>query len=217
MRILFFLLIGFLSSNLYSQQTVVDYYKLLPDSLVFGYELSYENGKWISQSYVDYEIYPEVDIRNGYICITDEGTGAGIEKLTVVLYRKSDGSALIAVSHSVFDITADCSVKFLEYKNDNWEVVNDNILPPISYNMFMNDNYLIPDTLEGYSVYFDLPQHGTTINLILEYDLLRMFCGGAFSNVRGQKQKTACDFTENVRTDTVQLFWRKSQTEFKLK
>jgi hypothetical protein len=218
---LFFLtaLILFSTSSIAQNKNVIDYYKTLPDSLKKGYNLSFSNNKWMSSSCADYEIFPTVDIKNGYIEIYDEGTGGGISVLKVVLYRKANSKGLIGVSYYQGDfIDADCSIYFLEYNNDKWEIANNKILPDISYKNFMNSKYKLSKNLLGkFSIYYNLPQHGPTITLNLKYNLIRMFCEGAFSNTSEKEKLESCKFIENIKTDSLQLFWDKKNTKFFLK
>lgn len=210
----------FVSISVFAQKkSVVDYYKLLPDSLTHNYKLSFSNNKWVSQSSADYEIYPTVDIKNGYIKIYDEGTGGGESVLKIVLYRKKDGTALLGVSFLEGDfMDVDCSVYFLEYNNNKWEVVNSKVLPDITYKNFLKPNYVLSKNLLGnFSIYYDLPQHGTSINVALKYSLIMMYCEGAFSNTTEEDKTTSCKFIENIKSDSLQLIWDKKDTKFFLK
>ncbi len=101
---LILLLILIFTTNIFAQQlTVFDYFEKLYEDDKISYKIENIEGEWISQSNAGYEIKAKVDIINGYIEIIDEGTGGGTIKLHVVLYRKKDGSALIAVSEFISD------------------------------------------------------------------------------------------------------------------
>ncbi|MBN2891790.1 MAG: hypothetical protein JXL97_07980 [Bacteroidales bacterium] len=208
-----------ISNCAFAQKTVIDYYKILPDSLKHDYNLKFVENKWQTMSCVDYEIYPLVDISNGFIKITDEGTGGGTIVLTVVLYRQYDGSGLIGISFSNFDFMYySCSTYFLDYKNNNWNIVNEKVLPDISHKNFMNKEYELADfDFNPYSIVFELPQHGTTIKLRFEYTYIKMLCAGAFENKSQIEKQAACLFQENVINDSIELFWDKKNTRFYLK
>ncbi|MCF6183210.1 MAG: hypothetical protein L3J56_01050, partial [Bacteroidales bacterium] len=65
--------------------------------------------------------------------------------------------------------------------------------------------------------YYDLPQHGTSINIALEYSIIMMNCGGAFSNTHEKDKTTSCKFIDNIKSDSLQLIWDKKNTKFFLK
>lgn len=199
--------------------SVLDYFKLLPDSLVHGYKLYKKNNIWFTHSWAEYEneyieIKAIVDIKNGYIEINDEGTGGGRTILKVALYRKIDGSALIGISYLFRDDLADSDIKFLEYNNNKWQLVTDEVLPEITYKNFMKDDFKIYDLKYPLSIYFDLPRYGTEIKVVLLYELIKWECD---EECLTEKQKYACQFIENVKTDTIALIWDKQNTKFILR
>ncbi len=192
------------------KKNVVDYFRLLPDSLKHYYSLEYKNGKWFTESVAEYQITPVVDIRNGFIEIQDDGTGGGTTTLQVVLYRKKDGSALIGVSYNLFDgVFFENSIFFGEYKNNKWIDLTHKVLPKINLYTFMKSGYKIPDEIRGYlSVRYSLPQHGTTITVDFQY-------GGIFMYCSSDENKKICDeFTKNVKYDSIKLKWDKENTRF---
>jgi hypothetical protein len=62
--------------------TVLDYYVMIPARLLSinpeypsKFTIRQKQGRYTADSSADYEIYPVVDIKNGYMNVTDDGTG----------------------------------------------------------------------------------------------------------------------------------------------
>lgn len=215
-----FIIFLFLTNFIYCQKfSVVDYYKILPDSLRKGYQLFFKNNKWITYSSEGYEIMPVVDIKNGYINIDDPGTGGGESTLTVALFRKNDGSALIGVSYYTNDgIYANSWVYFLEYNNNKWEIVNQKVLPSITYKNFMSENYIIPKfPYPPYVIHYSLPQFGTTIELLFKCDYVVNLCSGIISTEDKKLIQNACNFVDNIKHHILHLAWDKLNNKFYFK
>ncbi len=196
---------------------IVDYFRLLPDSVTHGYPLTYENNKWKSKSSVDYPIYPTVDIKNGFIEIIDEGTGGGTETVQVALFRTQNKRAVIAVSYSVADgIGSESTISFWKYSKGYWIEITDKTLPDISLKNFTNKNYTVPKNLPKnfYDISFSLPHYGTILKANLFVQQATMFCNGSFSDVSQETQKMACDLIKNIKTKTLELHWDKNDEKF---
>jgi len=205
-----FLIILFLlfTGNIFAQRNVLDYYRLLPDSLTEGYKLTYENGQWTSYSDADYDLYPVVDIKHGYIEIDDEGTGGGELIIQVALYRKKDGKSLIAVSKKIFDgVSQKGKIYFLELYSNKWVIVNDKVLPHISVEKFFNNEYSIPPSYkQKTSIVYDLPRYGTTITLNLNVEAVLSDCD--------DNDQQCIEFEENISTYCLKLYWDKDSGKF---
>ncbi len=198
--------------------SIIDYYRLLPDSLIHYYEIFYKDNKWYTNSCAEYEIEILVDIKNGYIEINDEGTGGGRTTVKTVLFRKTDGSGLIGISYHFYDGFADSDIKFLEYKNNEWVFVTNEVLPEITYRNFMSDDYELPYfEFPPFSIYYDLPQFGSSIKLTIFYDILKMQCDGEFMEVSKEEKEIACNFVKNIKNENLTLIWDKQNTRFLLK
>ncbi len=209
-----------IATSLFAQKmTVLDYFEKLPKDVRFAYEIENIEGDWVSQSNADYEIKPVVDIINGYIEIYDEGTGGGTVKLQVVLYRKKDGSALIAVSKTEAEggVFINSVVKFFEYKNKKWIDVTYKVIPELSYSDFLKKGFDMPDFPEDYyemsAISYNLPQHGTTIEVSLNAGGLYSICSGDFDALPADK-KLVCDFINNLIKQPIKLTWDKTNRKF---
>ena len=218
-KYIFGLLIICTSTTIFAQKlSVLDYFDKLPDSVRMSYKISNSKGKWVSTSIAEYEINPIVDLRNGYIELIDEGTGGGVSKLQVVLYRKKDASALIGVSSYIGDgVWIEHSLVFLEYKNQQWIDVSSEVLPNLSYKDFVKETYEMPDFPESYyeisTIYYKLPQHGTSIKASLDLGGLFLICDGTMNALPANKN-LVCDFIANIKETPLALFWDKKNKRF---
>lgn len=202
--------------------TVLDYFEKLPEEHNFDYKIESIEGEWITMSNADYEIKPTVDIINGFIEIVDDGTGGGTTKLQVVLYRKKDGSALIAVSKFVGDgIGNEVEINFLELKNNKWQDVTTTVLPDIGYDNFLKNGKSFADYPEdlSYLVYLDykLPQYGTTIEVSMGYDYFLTEQCLSDATETPENKEAACDLMNNISQKPIELKWDKQNRKFIIK
>ena len=253
-KIAFTLFLALLMLSLFAQKlTVIDYFEKLPPEIIDDYKIENAEGEWISKSNAGYEIFPTVDIINGYIeimqnannpLVTDDpevatvkkvalnelpkdlfktgGTGGGTTKLQVVLYRKKDGSALIAISKYTNDggMYIESRINFMEYKNEEWIDVTYDIQPSITCNNFVNQGFDMPDFPEAFhetfGIVYNLPQYGTTIEISLIVGGLTLICDGTMESLPADK-KLVCDFIDNTKKTPIKLYWDKPNRKFYLK
>ena len=212
------------TSVLVSGQNIVDYYYSLPESFFsdkdlgnIKYSLSKKGDAWFSESLAEYEFAALVDIKNGFIEFNDEGTGGGNVLIRVVLFRKADRSPLIGITKGGFNgFYFESSTAFYKKCNKTWVEAND-VFPAIYFERFLNKHYrefyfdkdkIIAPNLSWLT---ELPQFGTTVNLILnfnKYDFL------IESNHNPHKQKP---FTEKEQTKLWEIIENISIESFQLK
>jgi hypothetical protein len=216
-KLLAFLLLIF-STEAFSQkspQGVVDYFNLLPEDLrVFS--LKQKNGKWTSISPItEEEISTVVDAKNGFIQITDEGTGGGTQQTTVVLYRKANKDAVIAVSNFSHDgVMESFDVKFFEYQNNQWKDISKQTLPQLQPTDFLKEKIdLKPyqELLRNSPIVMALPQFGTAIKANISSMYLDFKC----NKKDEQYSKEACLLKSKLYT-TVDLLWDKTTGKFSI-
>mgnify|MGYP005842838991 CR=1 FL=1 len=216
-KVFIFVVLFYTKFVLAQKLTIVDYFNILPDSLKYGYELKLNKAIWQINSNAEYIIYPIVDLKNGYIEINDEGTGGGTKRVQVALFRKSDGDAIIAVSYSFFDGFFNSSIYFLQFKYDKWTIINNEVLPSISYKQFMKQNYVIPSfPFTPFFFYYDLPHFGTTINVKFHYEYISILCQNDFIESDLNTKQNACNFLNNVLLDSMKLYWNKQNSLFQI-
>jgi len=221
-KYLILLLLVIFGINSFAQQlTIFDYFEKLYEDDKISYKIENIEGEWISQSNAGYEIKATVDIINGYIEIIDEGTGGGNVKLQVVLYRKKDGSALIAVSEFIYDgIFLEQEIEFYEYNKELCLNVKKKVLPNIELANFLSVDYSMSDFSEDYNemfaINYDLPQYGTTIEVSFDEGGLQFICDGTMET-NLENQKLVCDFLGNIENYRLKLYWDKIKGKFYLK
>ncbi|MEZ4938733.1 MAG: hypothetical protein R2799_14175 [Crocinitomicaceae bacterium] len=159
-----------ITSNVYSQKkNVLDYYKMLDVSQEYKITKSGETYQTIGITEEPFDVV--VDFKNGYIEIKDEGTGGGILFYQVVLYRKADGSALIAMTTQNFDgVSEECEIDFFVEKEGKLVSNKSKYFPGDDY--FLNkfpkelsseEKEVLPNVVNPI---YDLPQNGLTINIM---------------------------------------------------
>jgi hypothetical protein len=89
-----------------------------------------------------------VDRKNGYLQIDDS---SGLDQiLTMALYRKPDGSALIVVGTSDCDDACDFSVQFFGPAGDGLRAVDSaRVLPAVSASQFIKAGHPMPKAVAG--------------------------------------------------------------------
>jgi len=128
--------------------TIVDYYNALPKSFFYDkdlgnvkYPLNKKDGVWVSKSFADYDLYPVVDLKKGYIKINDEGSGGGNFLIELFLYRKPNGVPIIAITKGGFDgYYFDSVTHFYTLNNKTW-LEEKNVLPKLEIEHFLNKEY----------------------------------------------------------------------------
>lgn len=149
---------------------ILDYYKLLP--IGKDYIIKKINDKYVTYGVTESPIAVTVDFKNGYIAFEDEGTGGGTFSVQAVLYRKTDGSALIAYSSKSFDgVGLDASpIDFFEDKAGKLVSANTKYrkseleFERTILNKFPEDRDRTIAS-ELIQPYFKLPQNGLTIEV----------------------------------------------------
>ncbi|MCB0478428.1 MAG: hypothetical protein KDC84_09710 [Crocinitomicaceae bacterium] len=161
-----------ITSNLHAQKkNVLDYYKMLEVSQ--EYKITKTGEKYQTVGITEEPFDVTVDFKNGYIEIKDEGTGGGTLFYQVVLYRKSDGSALIAMTSQVFDgVSVGCEIDFFEEKDGKLVSKTSKYFPGKDYFIEKFPKILSTDEKEVLgdvvNPVYDLPQNGLTINIMYQ-------------------------------------------------
>lgn len=159
-----------ISFNLNAQKkNVLDYYRMLDVNKEYKI---FKNGEHYQTTGVTEEPFNvTVDFKNGYIDIKDEGTGGGTMFYQVVLYRKADGSALVAMSSQNFDgVFIDVQIEFYEEKDGKLVNKTEKYFPG---KQFFMDKFPGDLSSEEKAIFsevvtpvFDLPQHGLAISVM---------------------------------------------------
>jgi len=94
------------------------------------------------------------------------------------------------------------------------------VLPNIELASFLKPDYITSNFPEEYyemfAIKYDLPQYGTTIEVIFIKGGLNQICNGTMETTP-EKQKIICDFLENIENPKIKLYWDKTKGKFYLK
>ncbi len=143
-------------------KTVTDYYLAMPDSVYSSkVDGSKVKGKAALTKFRKSLIEIE-DIKNGYLKI--EGTWEGWAE--IALFKKTDGSYIIAQAESGCGPVCDGSVKFWTYNNGKWTDVTKSVFTqPTGKEVAKQFNAIKPESDEaadesGMPFYYNLPRQG---------------------------------------------------------
>ncbi|GEM_PF-2497181 len=131
------------------KRTVVDLYHLLPGSIIGSrYRLALREGAWFAEDEDGCSRSAIVDIPNGYIKISDEGTGGGyLSNQEIALFVDARGERMVAVNISGCETDIEphlCSYRGLELfrlVNNRWERITARVLPEITLKRFFDKGY----------------------------------------------------------------------------
>jgi hypothetical protein len=196
-------------------QGVVDYFRLLPEE-IRTFSLRQKAGKWVSLSpSTEEEVLTVVDTKNGFIRITDEGTGGGTHEVTVVLYRKANKEAVIAVSERTHDGTMETfKIDFFEYKNKQWNKLT-NVMPPLNHVSFLKeqiDTKAHQALLDRSPIIIDLPQFGTKAKAVVGTMWLNLVC----NQMKDDPDSPNACALQNKFYESIELLWDKEQGKFSM-
>lgn len=206
---------------------ILQYYSELREtgSAKLEYKIENRNGRWVVKASAWDEYLPvEVDERNGYLKIVDEGTGGGAEEIQVVLWRLENGDPLIGISQSIFDDGAPAThtLLFFRKRKGNWLDVTDSVFEPVRPRDFI----MVAETPEdrmslttvGARVYYELPKTGTTIGayLALRTEMINMVCEDSdmISVSEPEMYKHYCNDLNDRMANAMRFDWNKQDVTF---
>ena len=188
-------------------KNILDYYRELNGDYAPGYEIRKKGEGWVSQSTAEYEIPVTVDIKNGFIELTDEGTGGGTFKVQVVLFRLVDGSPQIGITKTEFDgIGANQQYYFVRPEDSKQYDWTEHAVPIITYLDFYQeeDDEIDPELAEKtFPILFDLPQHGTSLKVSIFLGNRILYC----SEDAGVERAKLCPLFDHMARESFNLKW----------
>lgn len=203
--------------------TVLDYYNMMPPACFENnkFAIRYEKGKYVSNSIVDYEIYPIVDQQNGYMFIEDPGTGGGTVRHEIAIFTDNSKNIFIGVHISSFDgVAPESRLKFFVYKKGTFRDTTASIFPKISSTDFMKENFdesLVPDIINNrslYSIMYNLPRYGTKIKCDLFIASARI--EAMLESKSDDDKKAYTDFLKKIQFKEVEINWDIKKSVFKI-
>ncbi len=164
--VLFSLFLLFFSVNVFAQKqtkTVTDFYLAMPSDV---YSTDIEGNKITGKAALEKHrksLIKTEDIKNGYLNL--EGAWEGWAE--IALFKKKDGSYLIAQAESGCGPACEGFIKFFTFKSGKWTNVTKQVFPNLSETQIKQAFITKKVDLEenGLSHYFVLPQQGTTVKM----------------------------------------------------
>lgn len=164
---LFILLIAFASFTFAQPKTVTDYFLVMPTDV---YSSDIEGNKISGKSALTKHrksLIKIEDVKNGYLKL--EGPWEGWAE--IALFKKNDGSYIVAQAESGCGPACDGFVKFFTYNGGKWTNITKTIFPQISaktaaktFNLKKPADAEIADE-EGFAFYYLLPRVGKTLKI----------------------------------------------------
>lgn len=209
----------------YSQtkKSILEYYNSIPLNWLNNHRYTFKNknNKWIARSNAGYDFEVTVDIKNGYLNITDSGTGGSTRIHEAALYRTSTGDDIIGINLIEFDgIGSTCTFKF--YKpNDKWKDVTEYLLPKIDLLLFMDGTYNInhqeklhrfKEFTKGITLLYQLPRFGTTMTVKIDLD--RFIMENKQDGYGNNLKSAAYEILKSIKYREIKLVWDKKNDKF---
>ena len=192
---------------------VIDYFRLLPDSLRNYYKLEYQNGQWrvpcLSTAGCFYQSV--VDVKNGFIQIVNDVEAQGTITDQFVLFSDLKGNRYLAISRKAVSAQSiSTKIGFWLYQNGHWIDVTDHVLPGFSINYFVFPPVNFPRFLSDvFAIWYDLPRYGTEVTVRLDSVDVQDFIDGISKSEQDYKQKLNqyMNFRKHLRYVRFKLKW----------
>jgi hypothetical protein len=160
----------------------------------------------------DVELECTVDLANGYLEVTDQGTGGGSLIQEVALFISGKGESFIGVSITTFD-GARCisSCNFYRWNGKGW--YDATVLPYLPLNQFFKPGFDLSAVKDRVSLSYKLPRNGTTVIAKLDVSGLQMAESGFMGAVPDEIQN-AKRALSNIVYKSVELLWNMDEGVF---
>jgi|GEM_PF-3315410 len=212
-----------------ADSSVVDYYHELQQKkdLSLDYQLVHKSGTWITFNQAwGTAIRATVDIDNGYIFFSDEGTGGGNYDTQVQLYSKSNQPPLVGIVENGYNppYPDDIKVRFFTRIDGRWGDETSWVWPDVAIDDFLTAEMTIKDLRVlkaiGSQVYVKLPHMGAApiAYLVINKDITKAVCSG------GDRIKVAdkspylhyCQHLKNQIYNKIDIVWNKLDGRFRI-
>ena len=243
-RIIFFIIItSFLltsgkikAQNNINSLNVLEIYDLLPEKLFHideylgevKYDVTYNNGQYSSVSLAGYNFDAVVDIKNGYIEISDEGTGGGSIYQQIVLFRAATREPLIGITTGGFNsFYFETRLRFYSFMGNIWQDVTHDVLPQIETYQFVNNEFYelnrkkFIENSSFFDYIFKLPHYGTQIDIKINFLKIKTLLYDKIDFQNGtelteDQSDFLINFIVNLKYDGVKLSFDRSDIRFKV-
>jgi len=213
---------------------VLEIYRLLPEDLFFvdpylgniKYAIEENEKNYSVVSMAGYTFDITVDIPNGFIHFSDEGTGGGTLFQQIVLFRTIERDPIIGINIGGFNgFYFENRIKFYTPENENWMDVTNEVFPLIVAEQFLSPGFYDNNRKNFgqnpgfFDMVYDLPQYGTTITGTINYGKIKTLLTDKIDLLNGVEltEKQVGFLTNllgNLRYETVKVNFDKKQGKF---
>ncbi len=213
----------------YSEYFVQQKIGKIKDELPY-YEIKKKGKEYYTTSSVDEPMPVIVDIPNGFIEFTDEGTGGGIYKFQMSLFKTKDKITFLLLNIITFDgLIEEGKIFVYLVESGKWENVKGKIFPRIPYEelfekSFYNSNKSKIDSFvlkygDEFLYIFDLPRYGTDIKVRFKLKgIIDVFqYQDEFKNIQDPEKRFIKQIQSNIVRENFLIKWNKEEGKFYFK
>jgi len=196
-------------------KSVLDYYRLLMPEMLDGtrFEFTKKGTAWKTTSPItEAELDCTVDLKNGYMEVSDPGTGGGTLTQEMALFINKMRESFMGVNITTFDgIGVSNRCRFYRWTGGGWAVAR--VLPDIPLVQFFKPGFDFSSVKGSVSLLYALPRKGTTVIAKLDVSRLRMMMSDNMG-FGPEDQKKAKQAMEHVAFNSVELNWDMDRSVF---
>ncbi len=197
------------------KKSVLDYYRLLMPEMLDGtrFEFTKKGSAWKTTSPVtEADLDCTVDLKNGYIEVSDPGTGGGTLTQEIALFVNKMRESFIGVNITTFDgIGVSNRCRFYRWTGEGWAPAR--VLPDIPLAQFFKPGFDISTVKGVVALSYILPRKGTTVTAKLDVSRLQMMMSENMG-FGPEDQKKAEKALANVEYNSIELNWNMDQGVF---
>jgi hypothetical protein len=212
-------------------RTIVDLYHLLPESIIGSrYKLTLRDGAWYADDEEGCSRKAIVDIRNGYMKISDEGTGGGyLSNQEIAIFVDARGERIIAINISGCETDIDpplCSCRGLEFfrlVHNKWEKITARVMPEITLKRFFDKSYDPENAIELKKIIqetrtkngllrYTLPRYGTDVRVAINLSPFRHH----LKHATGAIHESLREMIAKIARDEIILHWNRARGAFEI-
>ena len=189
-------------------KTVLDYYGMLKPEYLHNLKFSFyrRDGAWKARSpMTEEEIEPVIDIKNGYLSVTDPGTGGGTYFQEAALFTARNGTIVIGVNKRLFNgVGFEYDIRFYRFTGKEF-TPDDTVLSPPPASLFFEPGADISAVAKLVLIGYELPRRGTTVRARI--DLIHVDRLNSSEDIPPDKKKLYAAVLRKKVYDTVEYDW----------
>jgi hypothetical protein len=196
-------------------KSVLDCYRLLKPDMLGGIQFVFEkkDSIWVTSSpRTESELDCVVDLKNGFIRVSDPGTGGGTVTQEIGLFHDARGQSYIGVNITTFDgVRINNTCTFYRWTGKGWAAAA--VLPSVPYAQFFSPGYDPAPVKDMLALSYQLPRRGTAVKVTLDLSNLqkaeRVAMGPDPARAAAAKKALA-----NVAFGSIELVWAMDRGAF---